>query len=95
MEITDFQSDLQLITRMSQKDSWILVNEKKYPLLKEIFQKLPINGVYRYMGMKVVRHHHPWSRILKTTITIINDNAFHFPKKSYLGRHDLPVRLYG
>lgn len=40
MEIIDFQSDLQLKTRISQTDFWILVDEKKYPLLKETFQRL-------------------------------------------------------
>ena len=40
MEIIDFQSDLQLNTRISQTDIWILVDEKKYPLLKETFQRL-------------------------------------------------------
>jgi hAT family C-terminal dimerisation region len=40
MEIIDFQSDLQLKTRVSQTDFWTLVDERKYPLVKETFQML-------------------------------------------------------
>lgn len=38
MEILDFQSDLQLKTRISQTDFWILIDKKKYPLLKEFYK---------------------------------------------------------
>lgn len=40
MEIIDFQSDLQLKARISQTDFWTFVDEKKYPLIKETFQRL-------------------------------------------------------